>query len=81
MKKLLLAGAAMTLLAGVDLSPAMAQANAPTRPVTSQAMAQPVDQVQEPADTVMPAPRYEYQYHYGGSPRHPHWELQLVPVR
>ena len=79
MKSLLLAGAAVALLAGTNLSPAMAQANTPTRQNTSQAMAQPVDQ--EPADTVMPAPRYDYQYHYGGSPRHPRWELQRVPVR
>ena len=46
MKSLLLAGAAITLLAGVNLSPVMAQTNAPTHPAASQAMAQPVDQVQ-----------------------------------
>jgi hypothetical protein len=81
MKHSLLAGAAIVLLAGVNLSPAMAQTNAPTPSAMSQAMAQPVDEVQGPADTAMPAPRYEYEYHYGGSPRHPHWELQLVPAR
>ncbi len=79
MKSLLLAGAATALLAGLNLSPAMAQATPPARWDTSQAMAQPVDQ--GAADTVMPAPRYEYRYHYGGSPRHPRWELQRVPVR
>jgi hypothetical protein len=83
MKRLLLAGAAVALLTGMNLSPAMAQTNPPARWDTtqamSQAMPQPVDQ--QPADTLMPAPRYESQYHYGGSPRHPRWEPQQVPVR
>jgi hypothetical protein len=85
MKTLLLAGAALTLVAGANLSPAIAQAKQPTRwdaaeaMVQPEAMAQPVEQ--GATDAVSPSPRYEDQYHYGGSPRHPHWELQRVPAR
>jgi hypothetical protein len=79
MKSLLLAGAALALIAGANLPPAMAQANPLPRWDTSQAMPQSVEQ--GAADAVTPSPRYEYQYHYGESPRHPRWELQLVPVK
>jgi hypothetical protein len=79
MKTLFIAGAALTFIAGANLSPALAQANSPSRWAGSQAVAQPVEQ--GTTDAVTPSPRYEYQYHYGGSPRHPRWELQLVPVR
>jgi hypothetical protein len=78
MKTLLLAGAALMLVAGANLSPAMAQANPPPRWDTSQATAQPAEQWLR--DTVAPSPRYEYQYHYGGSPRHPRWEPQRLRV-
>ncbi len=78
MKTMLLAGTALMLVAGANLSPAIAQATPPARWDASQATAQPVEQGAR--DTVMPSPRYEYQYHYGGSPRHPHWEPQRVPV-
>ena len=67
------------LVAGASLSPASAETNSLPRWDNSQAMAQPV--AQEATDAVTPSARYEYQYHYGGSPRHPRWELQFVPVR
>jgi hypothetical protein len=76
MKTMLLAGTALMLVAGANLSPAMAQATSPARWDASQATAQPVERGAR--DTVMPSPRYEYQY--GGSPRHPHWEPQRLPV-
>jgi hypothetical protein len=79
MKTLLLAGAAPSLVAAASLSPAMAQANSPSHWNASQALYQPTGQ--EATDAVAPSQRYEYQYHYGGSPRHPRWELQRVPVR
>jgi hypothetical protein len=79
MKTLLLASAALMFLAGASLSPASAETDGPARWHNSQAMAQPVEQ--QATDTVTPSARYEYQYHYGGSPRHPRWEQQLVPVR
>jgi hypothetical protein len=31
---------------------------------------------QRAAGAVAPSARYESQYHYGGSPRHPRWEPQ-----
>lgn len=76
MKTLLLAGATLSLVAAASFSPAMAQAS---RWNASQAVYQPTGQ--ETGATVAPSQRYEYQYHYGGSPRHPRWELQRVPVR
>ena len=79
MKTLLLAGAALMLVAGASFSPVSAETNNPARWDRSQAMAQPVEQ--EATDAVTPSARYEYQYHCGGSPRHPRWEQQLVPVR
>ena len=79
MKTLLLAGTALMLVASTNLSPAMAQANPPARWDTSQPIAQPGEP--EGTDAVTPSPRYEYQYHYGGSPRHPRWELQRVQVQ
>ena len=79
MKTLLAAGAALMLLAGANLSPAMAQANYPARGNTAQATPLPVEQ--GAANAATPSPRYETQYHYGGSPRHPRWEPQRVPVQ
>ena len=74
MKSFLLAGAALMLFAGADLSAAEAQTNPPVRWDASQATAQPVQQGATAAVTA--SPRYESQYHYGGSPRHPRWEPQ-----
>jgi hypothetical protein len=79
MKSFLLAGAAFMLVAGANLCAAEAQTNPPARWGTSQAMAQP-DQ-QGAAGAVTPSTRYEYQYHYGGSPRHPRWEPQGYPAQ
>jgi hypothetical protein len=79
MKPLFLASTALTLVVGANLLPALAETNPPSRWRTSQALAQPVEQ--DAAVAVTPPPRYEYRYHYGGSPRHPRWEQQLVPVR
>ena len=79
MKTLLLASSALMFVAAASLSPASAETKGPARWDNSQAMAQPVEQ--EATDAVTPSVRYEYQYHYGGSPRHPRWEQQLVPVR
>jgi hypothetical protein len=79
MKTLLLASGALMFVAAAGLSPASAETKAPARWDNSLAMAQPVEQ--GATDAVTPSARYEYQYHYGGSPRHPRWEQQLVPVR
>lgn len=79
MKHLLLAGAALMLFAGADLSAAEAQTNPPVSWDPSQATARPVQQ--GTAGAVMPTARYDYQYHYGGSPRHPRWEPQGYPVQ
>jgi hypothetical protein len=32
------------------------------------------------AEAMQPRGHYEWQYHYGGSPRHPHWEGRWVLV-
>jgi hypothetical protein len=79
MKSFLLARATLMLVAGADLSAAEAQTNPPARWNPSQAMAQPVQQ--ETANAVTPSARYETQYHYGGSPRHPRWEPQTYSTR
>ena len=72
MKSLLLASTAFMLVAGANLCAAEAQTNPQTRWATSQVAAQP-DQ-EAAANVVRPSSRYNYQYHYGGSPRHPRWE-------
>jgi hypothetical protein len=79
MKSFLLAGAALMLFAGADLSAAEAQTNPPVRWDASQATAQPVQQ--GAASAAAPSARYESQYHYGGSPRHPRWEPQGYPAQ
>jgi hypothetical protein len=79
MKSFLLAGAAFMLAAGANLCAAEAQTNSPVRWGPSQATAQPVQQ--GAAGAVAPSARYESQYHYGGSPRHPRWEPQGYPAQ
>jgi hypothetical protein len=79
MKTLLLAGAALALAAGATLSPAMAQATPSSRGDASQAMYHSV--AAGAPDDAMTSPHYAYAYHYGGSPRHPRWELERVLVR
>jgi hypothetical protein len=80
MKSFLLAGAAaLMLVAGANLSAAEAQTNPPARWDGSPGTAQSVQQ--GAAGAVTPSARYEYQYHYGGSPRHPRWELQGYPAQ
>jgi hypothetical protein len=79
MKSFMLAGAALMLFAGADLSAAEAQTNPPVRWDASQATAQPVQQ--GAASAVTPSARYGSQYHYGGSPRHPRWEPQGYPAQ
>ena len=79
MKSFLLAGTALMLVAGADLSAAEAQTNPPARWNPSQVAAQP-DQLGA-ANAVTPPARYETQYHYGGSPRHPRWEPQSYPAQ
>ena len=74
MKSFLLASAAFMLVAGANLCAAEAQTNPPVRWGPSQAAAQPAQQAA--AGAVTPSARYDYQYHYGGSPRHPRWEPQ-----
>jgi hypothetical protein len=74
MKSFLLASAALMLVAGADFCAAQAQTNPPVRWDSSQATTQPVQQ--RAANAVTPPARYESQYHYGGSPRHPRWEPQ-----
>ena len=74
MKSFLLAGAAVMLVASANFAAAEAQTNPPVRWDASQATAQPVQQ--RAAGAVAPSGRYESQYHYGGSPRHPRWEPQ-----
>jgi outer membrane biogenesis lipoprotein LolB len=81
MKSFLLAAAALMLVAGANLAAAEAQTNPPVRWDSSQATAQPVQQgaagaVAPSARHETPSARYETQYHYGGSPRHPRWEPQ-----
>jgi hypothetical protein len=80
MKSFLAAGAALMLVASADLPAAEAQTNAPVRWDASQATAQPVQQGAA-ANVVTPSSWYEYQYHYGGSPRHPRWEPQGYPAQ
>jgi hypothetical protein len=79
MKSFLLAGAALMLVAGADLPGAEAQTTPPVRWDPSQATAQPFQQ--GAAGAVTPSARYDYQYHYGGSPRHPRWEPQGYPAQ
>ena len=79
MKSFLLAGAALMLFTGADLSVAEAQTNPSVRWDASQVTGQPVQQ--EAAGAAAPSARYEYQYHYGGSPRHPRWEPQGYPAQ
>jgi hypothetical protein len=79
MKSFLLAGAALMLVAGADLCAAEAQTNPPARWDPSKATAQSVQQ--GAANAVTPSAWYGYQYHYGGSPRHPRWEPQGYPAQ
>src|ERR1700750_926284 len=55
-----------------NLCAAEAQTNPAARWDPSQLTAQPIQR--GAANVVRPSPRYDYQYHYGGSPRHPRWE-------
>jgi hypothetical protein len=80
MKSVLLAGAAFMLVAGANFCAAEAQTNSPARWFdASQVAAQPAEQGD--AGVVRPTARYDYQYHYGGSPRHPRWESQGHPAQ
>jgi hypothetical protein len=79
MKSVLLAGAAFMLVAGANFCAAEAQTNSPARWDATQVAAQPAEQGD--AGVVRPTARYDYQYHYGGSPRHPRWEPQGYPVQ
>jgi hypothetical protein len=78
MKSFSLAGAALMLVAGANLWAAEAQTNPQAYWGTSQVAAQPD---QQGAVAATPSARYEYQYHYGGSPRHPRWEPQGYPAQ
>jgi hypothetical protein len=84
MKNFLLTSAAVALVVGASLSAAAAQTTAYSPGETSQAMSQPADtgstNIDAP-DTGVTNRHYEYQYHYGGSPRHPRWESEPVPVK
>jgi hypothetical protein len=77
MKSVLLAGAAFMLVAGANFCAAEAQTNSRWFDA-SQAAAQPAQQ--GAAGVVRPTARYDSQYHYGGSPRHPRWEPQGYPT-
>lgn len=79
MKSVLLAGAAFMLVAGANFCAAEAQTNSAVRWDATQVAAQP-DQ-QGDVGIVRPTARYDYQYHYGGSPRHPRWEPQGYPAQ
>ena len=78
MKSFSVASAALMLVAGANLWTAEAQTNPPAYWGTSQVAAQPD---QQGAAAATPSARYEYQYHYGGSPRHPRWEPQGYPAQ
>ena len=79
MKSVVLARAALMLVAGANFSAAEAQTNSPARWDITQATTQPGQQ--GAANAVTPSGRYDYQYHYGGSPRHPRWEPQGYPAQ